>query len=352
MVVPFYVGMGLNSRAKKILFSAVTEYIATGEPVGSRTIAKKYGFELSAASVRNVLADLEDAGFLMQPHTSAGRIPTEAALRMFIETLATLRELSPQDEDALRARFGEIYASAADPLRETGRALSELSGAAGVVALPRSERRTLTQLRFIPTKPGQLLAVIIFSDGSVENRFIACEAPLSESELTRAHNMLADIVEGRTLGELRELFARRLTDERTAIDAPRRQAYELGTRATDGVSTEPDGLLIEGQSRLMEMPEYGDAARLKNLMRVFEDKEQLVRLLDKTISAGTTSVYLGESDGLAGGEVSVVLSPYTENGRVAGAVGVLGPTRLDYAKVVPLVDGAAAAVSDALSQKK
>src|SRR4051812_8080521 len=167
----------LGSRSRRILFAAVTEFIATGDPVGSRTLARKYGLDLSAASIRNVLADLEEAGYLKQPHTSAGRIPTDKALRVFIDTLMEVRAMAPEEQARLGARVSEIYALADDPLREAGRYLSELSGAAAVIAAPRRELRTLSQLRFIPTRPGQLLAVLVFSDGAVENRFIQIEEP-------------------------------------------------------------------------------------------------------------------------------------------------------------------------------
>ena len=221
----------LPNRARKILFAVVTEFIATGEPVGSRTLAKKYGLDLSAASIRNVLADLEEGGYLLQPHTSAGRVPTDRALRAFIDTLMEVRALPPEEQAKLGARFAEIYALANDPLREAGRYLSELSGQAAVVAAPRTELRTLAQLRFIPTRPGQLLAVLVFSDGTVENRFIQVEVPVDEPELGRVHNLLADVIEGRTLGEVRDLFARRLADDRVAIGALRRTPRSSSRRA-------------------------------------------------------------------------------------------------------------------------
>src|SRR5689334_6916190 len=264
-------------RARKILFAVVTEFIATGDPVGSRTLARKYGLDLSAASIRNVLADLEEAGYLKQPHTSAGRIPTDRALRLFIDTLMEVRALSPEEQAKLGARFAEIYAVANDPLREAGRYLSELSGAAAVVTAPKKELRTLSQLRFIPTRPGQLLAVLVFSDGAVENRFIQIDAPISEGEFTRIHNLLADVIEGRTLGEVRDLFARRLADDRVAVDALRRRAFELGSLAMVDVARKNE-VVIEGQMRLIDLPEYTDVARLKNLMRALEEREELVEL--------------------------------------------------------------------------
>ncbi|MCC6556652.1 MAG: heat-inducible transcription repressor HrcA [Polyangiaceae bacterium] len=343
----------LTHRTRKILFAAVTEFIATGDPVGSRTLAKKYGLDLSAASIRNVLADLEEAGYLHQPHTSAGRIPTDRALRLFIDALMEVRTVSPQQQAEMGARFAEIYARAGDPLRETGRYLSELSGAAAIVAAPSTEVRTLSQLRFIPTRPGQLLAVLVFADGSVENRFIGVDEPIQESELTRIHNLLSDVIEGRTLGEVRDLFARRLADERVAVDALRRRAFELGSKAMADMVRRGE-VVIEGQNRLIDLPEYADVDRLKKLMKALEEREELVDLLDRTVAAGTgaVSVFVGSEAGdLAGGQLSLVAAPYTDNGRVAGTVGVIGPTRMDYAKVMPLVDATAAAMSEARTRK-
>jgi heat-inducible transcriptional repressor len=342
----------LTSRSRKILLAVVTEFIATGAPVGSRTLARKYGLDLSAASVRNVLADLEDAGYLKSPHTSAGRIPTDRALRLFIDTLVEVRPLAPEEQAKLGKRVAEIYAMADDPMREAGRYLSELSGTAAVIAAPRTELRALAQLRFIPTRPGQLLAVIVFADGTVENRFIQIEEQPSEPEFTRIHNLLADVIEGRSLGEVRDLFARRLADERVALDALRRRAFELASRATADVARRND-VVIEGQGRLIDLPEYTDASRLKRLLRALTDREDLLRILDKVIAAGAVTVFVGSEAGeLGDGDLSLIVAPYTERGRVAGTVGVLGPTRMDYAKVMPLVDATAAALSEALGGNK
>jgi len=342
----------LPLRTRKILFAVVTEFIAYGGPVGSRTLAKKYGLDLSAASIRNVLSDLEEGGYLKQPHTSAGRIPTDQALRLFIDTLMDVRAVSPEDQRKMGARFAEIYARADDPMREAGRYLSELSGAAAVIAAPRKELRSLAQLRFIPTRPGQLLAVLVFSDGTVENRFVAIEGSISESELNRVHNLLADVIEGRSLGEVRDLFVRRLADDRVAVDALRRRAFELGSLAMPDLDTSSrDQLVIEGQSRLIDLPEYTDVSRLKKLVLALEERQELVGLLDRTLAAGSVTVYVGSEAGdLGGGELSLVVAPYVDRGRVAGTIGVLGPTRMDYAKVMPLVDATANAMSEALSR--
>jgi heat-inducible transcriptional repressor len=337
----------LPLRTRKILFAVVTEFIASGGPVGSRTLARKYGLDLSAASIRNVLADLEEGGYLRQPHTSAGRVPTDRALRVFIDTLMEVRGVTPEDQRKMDARFTEIYKRGEDPLREAGRYLSELSGAAAVVA-PKKELRRLSQLRFIPTRPGQLLAVLVFGDGSVENRFISMDVPVQEPELTRIHNLLADVIEGRTLGEIRDLFARRLADDRVAVDVLRRRAFELGSLAMPVLRGE---VVIEGQARLIDLPEYADPTRLKKLVHALEEREDLVSLLDRTLAAGAVTVFVGSEAGdIGGGELSLVVAPYADHGRVTGTVGVIGPTRMDYAKVMPLVDATASAMSEALSR--
>jgi heat-inducible transcriptional repressor len=341
----------LPQRTRKILFAVVTEFIASGDAVGSRTLAKKYGLDLSAASIRNVLADLEETGYLKQPHTSAGRIPTDQALRFFIDTLMDVRAIAPEEQRKMGARFHEIYSRAEDPIRAAGRYLSELSGAAAVIAAPKKELRSLSQLRFIPTRPGQLLAVLVFNDGTVENRFVPFEGPLSDAELTRVHNLLADVIEGRSLGEVRDLFARRLADDRVAIDALRRRAFELGALAIPADAQSRDTLVIEGQARLIDLPEYADVARLKKLVLALEEREELVTLLERTLSAGSVTVFVGSETGdIGGGELSLVVAPYADHGRIAGTVGVLGPTRMDYAKVMPLVDATANAMSEALSR--
>ncbi|APR83060.1 Heat-inducible transcription repressor HrcA [Minicystis rosea] len=340
----------LPQRNRKILFAVVTEFIASGAPVGSRTLARKYGLDLSAASIRNVLADLEEGGYLKQPHTSAGRVPTDRALRVFIDTLMEIRAVTPEDLREMGARFAEVHARGEDPLRAAGRYLSEVSGAAAVVAAPKKELRSLAQLRFIPTRPGQLLAVLVFNDGSVENRFVGVESPINDAELTRIHNLLADVIEGRSLGEVRDLFARRLADDRVAFDALRRRAFELGSRAIPDVGSRED-VVIEGQARLIDLPEYTDVAKLKKLVLALEEREELVGLLDRTLAAGAVTVFVGSETGeLGGGELSLVLAPYADHGRVAGTVGVIGPTRMDYAKLMPLVDATASALSAALAR--
>lgn len=345
----------LSARARKILFSTVTEYIATGQPVGSRTLARKYAIDLSSATIRNVLADLEDSGLLRQPHTSAGRIPTEPALRSFIGALTEFQEVPQTERMQLHERLEEIFTpkieGASQVLRRTGKLVSELSGAAAIVASSVTDTRKLAQLRFINTRPDQVLAVLVFSDGMVENRFIRVDASVDENDLLRIHNLLADVVAGRTLADLCELFKHRLTDERVAVDELRRQAFKLADRALGDLSVGTEAVVIEGRARLMDMPEYGDVDRLKKLLLVLEDREHLVDLLDKTLEAGVVTVYIGsETDELGDAELSLVAAPYGDPDSGVGTVGVLGPTRMDYAKMLPLVDATAAAITEVLKK--
>ncbi len=342
----------LNPRARKILFAVVSEYISTGDPVGSRTLARRYGLELSAATIRNVLADLEEGAFLEQPHTSAGRVPTERAFRLFIDALLQTNVVSPEMQASLDQRVQEIHARSGDPLRDTGKMLSELSGTAAILSARRTSGRALTTLRFIPTKPRQVLAVLVFDDGTVENRFVELSGHIPETELLRIHNVLSDVVEGRSLAEVRDIIARRLDDERTEADQLRRKAFELGRQALDGVDDKAE-LILEGQTRLLELPEYADAGRLRQVLRALEEREDLVQLLDRTLEAGGAMVFVGSEKGDSPDPLlSLVIAPFSEHGRAAGAVGVLGPTRMDYAKVMPLVDATAAAMSGAISRKK
>ena len=346
---PLFPQVELSPRARKILNAVISEYIATGEPVGSRTLAKKYGLDLSAASIRNVLADLEEGGYLHQPHTSAGRVPTDRAIRYFIDVLVQIQSLSQVEEQAIAGRFDGIE-SRSEVLVNSGRILSEMTGTLAVVAAPRPETRTLRQLRFIPLRPNELLAVLVMSDDSIDNRFISTDTPLSESDLGRVHELLADAIEGRTLGQVRAMCASRLADERVAYHTLRRQAFELGRQATEGTTGRTE-LLIAGQALLLDHPEMASVERLRDLMRALGDHELLLDLLDRTVVSRRANVLVGREMGdVGGGTLSVVAAPYLEQGRVAGAIGVLGVVRMDYSRVVPMVSAAARAVSAAIER--
>jgi len=346
----------LNARARKILYAAVTEFIATGEPVGSRTLSRKYNIDLSPASIRNVLSDLEEAGFFHQPHASAGRVPSDRAFRFFIDGLMQVREISEGERGAIEGRFRELQPGA-DPLREAARLLSKLTGTAAVVVAPRLENQTLQQLRFIPTRPGELLVVIVTSSGGVENRFIRLpmgEPHPSSDELTRVHNLLDDVLEGRSLREVRELFARRLQDAHNELSVLRRRAFELGDAALRAQSSQVD-IVIEGQAQLLDKPEFSDVERVKQLVRMLEERERLLSILDRTLETRGVQVVLPgeEQDSLGLDQISVVGTRYSVEGdgnRMRGSVGIIGPTRMDYASIVPLVHETALGLGNYLAR--
>jgi len=334
----------LSARARQILYHCVTEYVATGEPVGSRTLSKKSSLDLSPASIRNVLADLEELGYLRQPHTSAGRVPTDRAFRLFIDGLMQVRQLTTDDEESIRDRFASIEPGQ-NVMRETGKLLSELTGTAAVVLAPRAETLVLHQLRFIRTSSDEVLAVLVMKNGTVQNRFLS--ATLTEPELQRIHNLLDDVVEGRSLGDLRELFERRLQSERVQHDDLRRTAFSLGGAAMkEAMGTETD-LVIEGQDRLLDKPEFHDSGPVRRLVTALDAREQLVKLLDLAMGGKGGHVVVGEEVGdIGGGRLAVVGAAYTAHGQAAGTVAVIGPTRMDYPRVLPLVAATASAMSE------
>jgi heat-inducible transcriptional repressor len=334
----------LSARARQVLYHCVTEYVASGEPVGSRTISKKAGLDLSPASIRNVLADLEDGGYLRQPHTSAGRVPTDRAFRLFIDALMHVKELTNEDEDSIRERFQSLEPGQ-NVMRETGKLLSELTGTAAVVVAPRAQTLVLKQLRFIRTSGEEVLAVLVLKNGTVQNRFI--QAAITEPELQRIHNLLDDVVEDRTLGDLRELFARRLQTERVQADDVKKRAFELGGAAIEEAAGSQTDMVIEGQDRLLDKPEFHDAGHVRQLVTALDAREKLVTLLELAMQGKGGHAVVGEETGdLGGGQLAIVGARYTAHGQAAGTVGVIGPTRMDYPRVMPLVTATAEAMSE------
>ena len=338
----------LPQRARQILYACITEFVATGEPVGSRTLSKK-GIGLSPASIRNVLSDLEELGYLHQPHTSAGRVPTDKAFRLFIDAMMEVRQLTDEENAQLLQRFREIEPGPSF-LRETGKLLSELTGTAALVVSPRAESMTLKHLRFIRTVPGQVLAVMVMADGTVQNRFLA--ANVEEAELQKIHNLLDDVIEGRSLGELKDLFERRLHSEKVQHDSVRKRAFELGDAALAQATDASADVVLEGRGKLLGLPEFADAADMKGVVDALDEVERIVRLLDATLGAKATAIVVGQEAGdLANGQLAIVGASYKNQGRAAGSIGIIGPTRMDYPKVVPLVTATANAMSALIDRR-
>lgn len=338
----------LSYRARKILYAVISEYIATGEPVGSRRLAKRYGLNLSPATIRNELADLEDAGCLSQPHTSAGRVPTEIGYRIFIDALAHMRDVSADDRAQVLTHMQRLRPGIDDVVREGGKLLATLTGAAAIVSRPRAEAEPLAQIRFMPVRDRALLVVIVTRSGTVQNRVVEIKEALEVSELDRLHNYLAELGRDRTLAELRAALAQAMAHERDAYDSLTRRAKEVVDEVAQQRPLEAD-LLIEGQGMLFDRPEFADPEKIRRFLRTFEEKERLLGLLDRTLAAGGVQVHVGsEAELEARDDVGVISSSYTANGISAGSVAIIGPTRMDYAKLMPLVGFTAQVVSDVL----
>lgn len=342
----------LTYRARRILYAAITEYIATGEPVGSRTLAKRYGINLSPATIRNVLSDLEEAGLVRQPHTSAGRVPTEKGFRLFVDALVQMREVAAEDRAAVLQRLRGLVPGS-DVLKETGEVLSALTGAAGVVTAPRAEQEQLSQLRFMRLRSDQLLVVLVTRAGAVENRVVTVEGEIEDRVLERVNNLLDELLtsQTRSLASVRDALAAEMDAERGTIEQLRMEARRMVDAAAVGGEDRPAKVVIEGQGRLFDRPEFLDGEKIRSYLRAFDDKERLLGLLEDTLVSGGVRVLIGQEAGLgAVDDVSLVATSYGRSG-AAGTIGVIGPTRMDYAKVVPLVGFTAKVMGDILAGK-
>lgn len=334
----------LSRRARKILQAVVSEYLHSGDPVGSRTVTRRHDIGLSPATVRNVMSDLEEMGLLEQRHTSAGRVPTESGLRFFIQSLLKVRGLTPREKDEIRARL--TAPSPDEMLQSASRLLSEITQHAAVIVAPDPAMARFHHVEFVPMRDGKLLAVLVTVDGRIENRIISApgSAPIEPARLERIHNYLNQSLVGLTLDEVRARVQRELGDEKHRYDELVATALRLGEQAfapPPGEVRSAD-VVISGQANLVDPETAGDKVRLdrmKDLLRALEDRALLVQLLDKTKSADGIQVFLGaETAHSALSESSVVAVPYGADERPIGAIAVIGPMRMNYGKVMSVVD--------------
>ena len=339
----------LAFRSRRILYAAVTEYIATGEPVGSRKLAKRYGLDVSPATIRNELADLEEAGFLAQPHTSAGRVPTDKGFRAFVDALVRVREVRAEDRVALFAKLSRLTPGVDDLPREAGRLLSRLTGAASVVHASRASEQTVAQLRWLRLRPGQLLAVVVTRAGAVENRVVSVEREPDGAELERLHNYLETLIGERTLSELRDAVAQAAESQRSELAERARHVVE----ATVSAESSSREVLIEGQQLLLGQPDFASVEKMRGVLGALAEHERLLELLERTMAAGGVQVLIGAEAQLPETQdLSLITASYGKAGRGIGTLGLIAPTRTDYQKVVPLVGFAASLLTELLEQRK
>lgn len=332
----------IDKRSREIFRTIVESYLETGEPVGSRNVSRAINLNLSPASVRNVMSDLEHMGLLYSPHTSAGRLPTQTGLRFFIDALLEVGDLSKDERAQIDAqvRASGEHPSSEQVLTEASQLLSGLSSGAGVVMTHKNDMR-LKQIEFIRIEPLRALAVLVGEDGSVENRILDLPAGLPPSALIEASNYINTLIQGRTLSEVKAHLEKAQAEDRAELDQLTQKIVDAGLAIWAGDQPSTDTLIIRGQSNLLtDLDAAEDLERIRLLFDDLENKRDLIQLLGLAEEGNGVRIFIGSENklfSLSGS--SLVISPYRDRDqRIVGVLGVIGPTRLNYARIIPMVD--------------
>ena len=336
----------LTARARDVFRLVVEGYLDSGQPIGSRTISRISALNLSPASIRNVMQDLEEAGLLAAPHTSAGRIPTETGLRLFVDGMMQAAQPSPEEQAQIEARLARGGGPIEDALAAATAALSGLSACAGIVLVPKREP-VLRQLGFVQLSASQALAVMVGADGSVENRVVDLPAGVTASQLAEVGNYVSARLAGLTLAEAQARLAEEIRAGQAALDDAAQELIRRGLAIWSEDGAHRPVLIVRGQANLLDQAAAADLERVRQLLDELEGKEEIARLLDSARAGQGMKIFIGSENKLfALSGSSVIAAPYRGgDGRVVGVVGVIGPTRLNYARVVPMVDFTAQALS-------
>jgi heat-inducible transcriptional repressor len=330
---------GLDPRSAAVLREIVEQYVETGEPMGSRTLSRRLPVSLSPATIRNVMADLTEAGLLYSPHVSAGRLPTDRGLRLFVDGLLQFGELAEEDRDAIDVALLSHGRSLQDTLAEASLLLSGLSSAAGLVLAPKAEG-ALKHIEFVPLASGRALVVLVSSDGQVENRVIDIPLGVPPSALQEASNFLNARLAGRTLAEFKLDVRDEMAQDRTTLNELAASIIEAGL-ATWGGEGRGGNLIVRGQARLLaDVDQIEKLASIQTLFERLETQETMLRLLELAETSDGVRIFIGAESGLFGSAgVSMIVAPARNaRDRIVGAIGVIGPTRLNYGRVIPVVD--------------
>jgi heat-inducible transcriptional repressor len=335
----------LDSRARTLLKTLVERYIADGQPVGSRTLSKHSGLDLSPATVRNVMADLEELGLISSPHTSAGRIPTPRGYRLFVDTLVTVRPLETEQTERLQGRF--MPDEPQRVLTQAAQVLSSLTQFAGIVMTPRRSS-SFRQVEFLRLSDRRVLLIIVSPEGDVQNRILHADRDYTSSELIETSNYVNRNFAGQDFETIRQRLQHELVSLRDDITRLLHQAVDAGNQVA---SEQAETVMISGERNLVAVHELSDNMdRLRQLFGMFEQKTSLMQLLDASSHAEGVQIFIGgESQLVPMDQLSVVVAPYGTDGRIVGTLGVIGPTRMAYERVIPIVDITAKLVSSALS---
>lgn len=338
----------MDERSRSLLKTLVEHYIADGQPVGSRALSKFSGLDLSPATIRNVMANLEEAGFVASPHTSAGRIPTARGYRLFVDSLLTMQPLEARQRGEMAEALQGLPAS--QLIANASQLLSSLTHFAGVVVAPRRAASRIRQIEFLSLSEKRILLIIVTVDGDVQNRIVNTERDYSASELVSAANYLNQNFSGLDFDQIRQKLAQEIQQLRDDIKPLMNLALEAGDEA---LSAGNQPYVISGERNLLDVEELSsNMKRLRELFDLFEQRSSMVRLLEVSNRAEGVQIFIGGESGLAPlDECSVIAAPYSVDGRVVGSVGVIGPTRMAYERVIPIVDITARLLSSALSFK-
>lgn len=343
----------LSDRARELLRVLVERYIEEGQPVGSRTLSRASGLELSPATIRNVMADLEELGLVSSPHTSAGRVPTPKGLRLFVDALIKVRPLSETDIRRLRQDMEAVRTGEGDLVSSASSLLSVLTRMAGVVTMPRRSHAFLRQIEFLPLSERRVLAILVIDEKEVQNRVLHMDRGYGADELRRAANYLNEQFAGQPLARVREQLLTRLAETRETMNAMMHEAISMARVAFEESSEGGQGLVLAGETNLMEFAELSDVERLRGLFEAFARQRDILHLLDKCLAAENLQIFIGEESGYKMLEsVSVVASPYYVDDEVVGVLGVIGPTRMAYDRVIPIVDITARLLGSALKSRE
>lgn len=338
-----------NERAQYLLRLLIQRFIRDGQPVGSRTLSRDSEIHLSPATIRNVMSDLEHLGLISAPHTSAGRIPTSQGYRLFVDTLVRYREPNDGEMSTLRSELSEPQDDPDALVSSVSKMLSAITSMAGVVTVPRGQQAVLRQIEFLSLSDNRVLVILVINDREVQNRILHTEHDYSASELQRAANFINEHYVGADLSEVRKRLIADLDTTRDSMNQAMHDIVSVAQSAMKGATSDQGEFVIRGETNLMDFEELSDIATIRRLFDAFSRKRFMLDLLDRSINADGVQVFIGEESGYKMlDEVSVVTAPYTIGENHVGVLGVIGPTRMAYDRVVPIVDLTARLLSSAL----
>jgi heat-inducible transcriptional repressor len=340
----------INQRGRSVLNAIIRDYIETAEPVGSKAVAKKNDIRLSPATIRHIMADLEDIGLIAQPHISAGRVPTEEGLRFYVNSILELRPLAESEKRRIQNYLKESNQEVEELLKSTSRMLAVVTEQAAIVTRPKSSATIFKHIEFIRLRDHLVLTVLVTESGLVQNKILEIEDNLSQPELDRLTHYLNELLSNLTLDQLKKKVLEEMKKDKEDFDALLAKALEISNRAFQDEAI--GEVYIEGRTNLMQYPEFSQIETLRRLFKAFEEKNILIRLLEKSIRASGIQIFIGSETQINEmGGCSVITASYNKGDYPIGTLGVIGPTRMNYDRVIPIVDYTAQVVSKILENK-